>query len=121
MLYKQQIFAIVVSLLFIGFIIVLIRRGKLREEYAILWLVTAVGVVVMTFFYGILVFITDLIGAIAPTTTLFIFALLFLLSLAIHFSIKISQQSDQIKDLTQEIALLRKKAEDRDSPGEDNE
>ncbi len=120
MLYKQKIFAIVVSVLLIGVIMLLIRRRKLREEYAILWLLTAVGVVGLVVNYGALVYITELIGAVAPTTTLFIFALIFLLTLAIHFSIKISRQADQIKDLTQEIGLLRLEIEkDRQADQED--
>jgi len=57
--------------------------------------------------YDFLVRITDLIGAGLPTTTLFLCAHLFLILIAMQFSFRISHQSDQIKNLVQENALLR--------------
>jgi hypothetical protein len=41
--------------------------------------------------------VTLLIGAIAPTTTLFIFGLLFLMLISLHYSVQISRMSQQVK------------------------
>jgi hypothetical protein len=51
--------------------------------------------------------LTKLIGAVLPTTTLFIFALLFLFLIALHFCVKISGLTDKIIKLTQELAILK--------------
>lgn len=113
MLNEQRPFAIITSLLLLGFIVYLIRKRKLREEYALLWLLVGVSVIVLSIWYSLIEWITHFIGAVAPTTTLFIFSLLFLLTLSIHFSISHSRMADQIKDLTQEIAMLRHEMEKR--------
>jgi cell division protein FtsL len=57
--------------------------------------------------YEWLVTLTGLIGAELPTTTLFIFSIIFLMLIAVQFSIKISRLTDQVKNLAQENALLR--------------
>lgn len=110
---RQKIFAIAVAVLLILLIIELIRRRKLREEYALVWLAVGVGIVVLVWRYGILEWVTRLIGAVMPTTTLFLFAFFFLLVMAMHFSIKLSKLTGQIKDLTQEIGILRTELESR--------
>jgi hypothetical protein len=112
MLHRQKIFAIIASVVLIVFITALIRRKKLKEEFALLWLLTAAGILVMVVWYGLLERLSGLIGAVAPTTTLFLFAFLFLILISIHFSVKFSKLSDQIKDLSQELAFLRKEMEE---------
>jgi len=57
--------------------------------------------------YDWLLALTKLIGAVLPTTTLFLGSILFLVLLSVQFSMKISKLSDQVKDLVQENALLR--------------
>jgi len=69
--------------------------------------------------YDWLLVLTKLIGAVLPTTTLFLGSILFLVMLAVQFSIKISKLSNQVKDLVQENALLRYEFEkSRTSPEE---
>ena len=63
--------------------------------------------IVIVVWYRPLVFVSGLIGAVSPVTTLFIFAILFLLVLSIHFSLIISRLSQQVKDLVQEVAILK--------------
>jgi hypothetical protein len=110
---EQRPFAVITALLLLGLIVFLIRRRRLREEYALLWLLVGAAVIVLALWPGLLIRITHLIGAVDPTSALFIFSLLFLMIISIHFSIVNSRQKDQIKDLTQEMALLRKEIEER--------
>jgi hypothetical protein len=102
---NQKVFAISLAVLFLLIVLDLARRRKLRVEYSILWFVTAVIILALTLEYDILVSITRVIGAVLPTTTLFICGLMFLLFLNLYFSVKISDLSEQVKNLTQEIAL----------------
>jgi hypothetical protein len=106
---NQKIFASALALVFFLFVMDLARRKKLRVEYSILWSFTAVVIVLLVFWYNSLLFITKLIGAVLPTTTLFIFGLMFLLFLNLHFSVKLSELSEQVKNLAHEIAMLTAK------------
>jgi hypothetical protein len=104
---QQQVFAIMVSLAVFFFTIDLVRKKRLREEYSLLWLGTSMLMFVLIVRYDWLLAITRMIGAVLPTTTIFIGSILFLILLAVQFSIKISNLSNQVKDLVQENALLR--------------
>ena len=108
---QQKIFALVVSCLVFFVCIDLIRKYKLKEEYSVLWLVTSLFMFVVMLKYDWLVALTNLIGAVLPTTTLFIGAIVFLILIAVQFSIKLSLFSNQIKNLAQENALLRNRLE----------
>ena len=112
MFFKQKIFAILASSVLILLIAVLIKRRKLREEYALLWLFTGIGMLILVIGYPILVWLSKLIGAVAPTTTLFLFALLFIILISIHFSVKFTRLSDQMQSVITELAFLRKELED---------
>lgn len=104
---KQQIFSILVSLAVFVLTIDMVRKKRLREEYSLLWLGTSVMMLTLIIRYDWLLALTKLIGAVLPTTTLFLGSILFLVLLSVQFSIKISKLSNQVKDLVQENALLR--------------
>ena len=107
MTFRQLTFALIVGIAIFVFILEMVRRRKLREEYSWLWLLTGCGIIVLVVWYDLLTFITDLIGAVLPTTTLFLFGLLFLILIALHYSIKISALADEVRKLAQEVALLK--------------
>lgn len=104
---KQQIFSILISLAVFVLTIDMVRKKRLREEYSLLWLGTSMLMLTLIIRYDWLLAITKLIGAVLPTTTLFLGSILFLMMLSVQFSMKISKLSNQVKDLVQENALLR--------------
>jgi hypothetical protein len=104
---QQQIFALLVSALVFIVVIDMVRTRRLREEYSVLWLVTSVVMFVLVLRYEWLVGLTTLIGAGLPTTTLFLCSIIFLMLLSVQFCIKISRLTDQLKNLSQENALLK--------------
>lgn len=104
---KQQIFSLVVSIAVFVLTIDLVRKKRLREEYSLLWLATSLAMIVLIIKYDWLIKLTNSIGAVLPTTTLFLGSILFLIIIAVQFSIKISKLTDQVKDLVQENAILR--------------
>ena len=108
---QQQIFALLVSVLVFVVVVEMVRRRKLREEYSVLWLATSVVMFVLVLRYDWLVALTALIGAGLPTTTLFLCSIIFLILLAVQFCIKISRLTDQVKDLSQENALMKQEIE----------
>jgi hypothetical protein len=113
---NQHIFAILASLGTLLFILELVRRRRLKEEYSWLWILTSLTMIVLVSWYGLIERISGLIGAVLPTTTLFIFALLFLLLISVHFSTVISRLTQQIRRLTQELAILSAEQEGTKKP-----
>ncbi|MDH4207859.1 MAG: DUF2304 domain-containing protein [Anaerolineae bacterium] len=104
---KPRFLALAISVLLVVFIVELVRRRKLREEYSWLWLSLSVAMFVLALWPGLLDFITGLIGAVLTTSTLFFFALVFLVLINIQFSVEISSLRSQVKNLAQQLALLR--------------
>ena len=104
---SQKIFALLICCLVFVVTVNLVRKRRLREEYSVLWLATSLLMFVLVIRYDWLVALTGFIGAGLPTTTLFICSIIFLILIAVQFSIKISLLSDQVKNLAQENALLR--------------
>lgn len=108
---RQQIFALIISMIVFAVVVELVRRRRLREEYSVLWLATSIVMFILVLKYEWLVVVTGWIGAGLPTTTLFIGSLVFLVLLSVQFCIKISQLTDQLKNLSQDNALLRHRVE----------
>ncbi len=108
---RQQVFALIICLVVFVFTIDMVRRRRLREEYSVLWLATSLVMFLLVIEYDSLVALTHFIGAGLPTTTLFISSIIFLMLISVQFSIKISQLTNQVKDLAQDNALLRSELE----------
>lgn len=107
----QTVFALVVSLAALVFVLELVRRRRLREEYSWLWLLTAGAMVILVVWYKLLLVITRLAGAVTPLNTLLMAAVLFLFAIAVHYSMIISRLTVQVKNLAQELALLSAKVD----------
>ena len=105
---QQKIFALIIGAGLFLVIIELVRRRKLAEEYSFIWLLTGFGIIVLILWYDLLEWLTHLIGAKTPTTTLFIFGFVFLLLINLYFSIKITKLASQVKDLAQKLAISEK-------------
>jgi hypothetical protein len=103
---RLQVWVIVVSIVILVGIIDLVRRRKLREEYSFLWLVMAFGLLVLAIFPNILSTLSHIAGISLPVNTLFVVGLLFVILICLYFSLRISSLTNQVKNLTQEVALL---------------
>jgi hypothetical protein len=103
---RQQIFALAASIGLLVFIVEMVRRRRLREEYSWLWIVVGVAVVVLSVWFGLLEWLTHLIGAVVPVSTFFVFGILFLLVVNVYFSIKVSTLTTQVKNQAQRLAIL---------------
>ncbi len=88
-------------------VIDLIRRGKLKERYALLWLCASAVLLVFSLSRRLLEYVSHLIGIFYPPSFLFLLAFLFILLITLHFSAVISHLSEQNKRLAQELALLK--------------
>ena len=103
---RNKAVALVFGIGMLIIIIDLVRRRKLREEYSWLWLMTGAGILILTLWFDLLKWVTHLVGAITPSSTIFLFAFLFLIFISLHFSVVISKLTDRHKELAQRYAIL---------------
>jgi hypothetical protein len=85
----------------------LIRTGRLRERYSLLWLATGLVLTALAAWRGGLNTIAGWLGVRGyPPAVLFAVAILFILAVLLHYSTVISRLSDQNTILAQKLALL---------------
>ena len=85
----------------------MLRRGHLREKYALTWFLVAVGVLTLAVFPGLLVGTAELIGVQVPANLLFFAGSLVLLVLTLQHSHEIGRLEEETRTLAEEVALLR--------------
>lgn len=103
---RNKIVALTFGIMMLLLIIELVRRRKLREEYSWLWLMTGSGILLLTLWFGLLKWVTHVVGAVTPASAIFLCAFLFLILISLHFSVVISKLTDRNKELAQRYALL---------------
>lgn len=103
---RIQIFAIVAAVMLLIAVLELVRRRRLLERYALLWLLSAVVLLGLAIWSDLLSTISKAVGIIYPPNALFLIAFGFILILLLHFSAAVSRLADQSKVLAQRIALL---------------
>jgi hypothetical protein len=103
---RIQIIMIIVGLLFLATIIRLIVKGKLRVEYAIVWIFSTSVLILFSFWRKGLDVVSSLLGVYAPTNLVFLGAILMMLIYLLHLSLVVSKLQEQNKILAQKIALM---------------
>ncbi|MFG2002431.1 DUF2304 domain-containing protein [Spirillospora sp. NPDC048911] len=89
----------------------MLRRRRLREKYAITWVVLAVFIVLIAAFPGILTWAADLTGVQVPANLLFFGASLLLLAMNVQLSSEVSRLEDKVRTLAEELGLQRLRIE----------
>ncbi|MBO2448467.1 DUF2304 domain-containing protein [Actinomadura barringtoniae] len=85
----------------------MLRRRRLREKYAITWVVVALFIVVIAVFPGVLTWAAELTGVEVPANLLFFGASLVLLALNVQLSSEVSRLEDKVRTLAEELGLQR--------------
>jgi len=101
--------ALLVCLGLILIILELVRRKRLGVRYSLIWLGVTVAMGALALWDGALDLVRRAVGAVNPSSTLFFLGILFSLVILLHFSIRISEYSQQIRMLAKELALLRER------------
>jgi len=107
--YKIQIISIIVSLGFLFYVSRLIVKGKLREEYAIFWVISTILLIIFSFWREGLDIIAKAVGVYLAPNLVFTSAIFAILIYLLHLSIVVSQLHDKNKTLTQDLALFKEK------------
>ncbi len=117
-----QLISLIGAFLFMAFIFRLIVKGKLREEYSIVWIGLTIVIVVFAIWRRGLEQMAALLGVFYPPSLLFLVGLAGIIVFLVHLSVVNSRMQSQIKNLAHEIAYLRQEMEQaKDKPVADTQ
>jgi hypothetical protein len=106
----HRIIALSIAAAVLATTVEMIRRRKLREEYAMLWLSTSMILTVLAIFPQIPFFLNQALG-INYLTMLMLSCFLFLAMIVMHYATAISRDAEHIRQLAQQVALLNEEVE----------
>ena len=118
---RVQIVSIVAALGLLVVVLEMVRRRRLLERYALLWLLCAIVILGLAVWRGALEQVARAVGIYSPPNALFFIALGFILILLLHFSAAVSRLADQSKVLAQRQAILEQRLRQLERGGETGE
>jgi hypothetical protein len=114
---RAQVIAIVITLAIFLLVLELVRRRRLVERYALLWLSAALALLVLAIWTDGLDVIADAMGIAEPANAIFILAFGVVFVLLLHFSVATSRLAEETKILAQEVARLDQELREERSNG----
>jgi hypothetical protein len=103
---RIQLVAIFVTTVLFALVFELVRRRRLMERYALLWLLSSIVLLVLAVWTGLLERTAQALGFEIPSNALFVVGFAFVLALLLNFSLAVSRLSDETKILAQQVARL---------------
>ena len=114
---SARVLALTCSLLLVTAVLWLVYRRELREEYTPIGMGVALALVLVSIRLDWLYVLTRAIGAWTPSSLIFFLGEVFLVVICLNYAVRLSRTGVEIKNLAQEVALLRARLERLD-PGE---
>ncbi len=103
---KVQVVAVAVTAVMLAVVLELVRRRRLAERYALLWMSVGVILLLLAIWNGLLSSAAHLVGIDLASNALFLAAIGVAFVLLLHFSVAISRLAEETKILAQEVARL---------------
>ncbi|WP_032122316.1 DUF2304 domain-containing protein [Clostridium amazonitimonense] len=110
--FQLQIILLVVSISFFIFISKMIMSYKLQLRYSLVWVLASLTFILFSIFPKILTNISKLLHIEEPVNTIFLLVIFFLLVINFTLTLTISKKSSTIKDLVQEVGILKLRFEE---------
>lgn len=101
------VFAVALTVIVLALLFFLMRRRRIREKYAAIWVALAVAVVVLGLFPHLAVWLAARVGVETPVNLVFALAFVVLLLVCIQLSVEVSNLEEETRTLAEELALLR--------------
>lgn len=102
-----QLIMILSSLLFLCYIILMLRNKKIELKYTLAWLFAGLCFLAAAIFPGLIGFISDLLHIVEPVNTLFLLIIFFMLLIIFTLTIALSRNANRVKTLTQELGIMK--------------
>ena len=109
---RLTIVTVVVAVLAFVLVFELLRRRRLRQKYAFLWVLVAGATVLLSVFPGALAHASALLGIAVPSNLLFLVSLLILFGVSLQLSIEVGVLEEQSRRLAEEVGALRLRLEE---------
>jgi hypothetical protein len=109
---RLQLVSILAAAGLLVIVLELVRRRRLLERYALLWLLAALVIMVLAVWRGALEAMAKLFGIVYAPNSIFFIAVGFIVVLLLHFSAAVSRLTDQSKVLAQRLSLLEERVRD---------
>ena len=106
-----RICAALFLVVFLYYVLKLVRKGRLRLRYSALWLFLGAIALLIDIFPGILYWLSALVGFITPSNFMLAVAVMVLLTICLSLSVSVSRSVSAVKNLTQRVAILEKEIE----------
>ncbi len=103
---RTQLIILLIGIAMLLFVLQMVRRKQIREQYSLLWIIGAVAIIVSSVFIRYVEKISHLVGVYYPPAFLFLLAILLMFVLQFHVSVVISALREQNRSLTQDVGLL---------------
>ena len=116
---RLSIISIIAAIAALGLVFELLRRRRLREKYAAIWIVIAVGAVVVAVFPQILQGVADLVGIRTPSNLLFFVSLIVLFAVSLQLSREVGLLEEQSRRLAEEVGTLTMRVDALEKPPDD--
>lgn len=111
---QVEIIAILGTIFLLGLILEMVRRRQVAENYALLWLVTAVALFTLSLWRELLDVLASVMGIFYPPAALFVIGFGFFLLIMLQFSVIITQLSRKNKELAQQVGILNWKLSEQE-------
>jgi hypothetical protein len=111
---RLTIFSVVAAVAALVLVFELLRRRRLREKYAVIWVLIAVGTLVVAVFPGLLRAVADLVGIQTPSNLLFFGSLITLFAVSLQLSREVGLLEEQSRRLAEELGALRLRLDAQD-------
>lgn len=104
---RLTVISVVVALAALVLVFELLRRRRLREKYAVIWVIISVGTVVVALFPPLLGGVAALVGIQTPSNLLFFTSLIILFAVSLQLSREVGLLEEQSRRLAEEVGSLR--------------
>ena len=116
---RLSIVSIIAAVAALVLVFELLRRRRLREKYAAIWIVIAVGTVIVAVFPQILQRVADLVGIQTPSNLLFFGSLIVLFAVSLQLSREVGLLEEQSRRLAEEVGTLTMRVDALEKPPDD--
>jgi hypothetical protein len=103
---RLELVVLVASLLLLAFIVEVVRRRRLSEGYALLWIAVGVGVLLLGVLRPLVDRLSRLVGVSYGANLVFAVAIVFLVVVCVNLSMHVSRLEEKVQTLAEEVALL---------------
>lgn len=103
---RLEVFVLIVACLNLAVVLEFVRRRKLAESFALLWIGVAIGAFLLILVRPLIDRLAAFAGIESGTSVVFSLAILFLVVVSVYLSVHVTKLRTQVESLAEEVALL---------------